>query len=181
MRLDRLTEDDEFIAVFDEDARQALTAVLQDCRHLCEPLRLASRAMSVEFTRGWRPAERTSCCIGRAVALLHARDGTPKNWSMGATPDRNWTSLIENLVLFGAETGLSATAIRATEAALLAKQTVKAGGGDAGAPFAPFGTLRSDCPLTALIEECVRRSTSSRLTQTCHIDAMVKERSAILS
>jgi hypothetical protein len=46
------------LELFGGDARKALYAVLSDCHHLHEQLRLTSGAMSVGFTRGWLPRER---------------------------------------------------------------------------------------------------------------------------
>ena len=51
-------EVDEVLELFDGDALKALHAVLSDCHHLHEQLRLTSGAMSVGFTRGWLPKER---------------------------------------------------------------------------------------------------------------------------
>jgi hypothetical protein len=48
----------EIPALFGGDARKALHAVLSDCHHLHEQLRLTSGAMSVGFTRGWLPRDR---------------------------------------------------------------------------------------------------------------------------
>lgn len=50
-------EVDEVLELFGGDARKALHAVLRDCHHLHEQLRLTSAAMSVGFTRGWLPKE----------------------------------------------------------------------------------------------------------------------------
>lgn len=52
------TEVEEVLELFGGDARKALCAVLRDCHHLHEQLRLTSVAMSVGFTRGWLPKER---------------------------------------------------------------------------------------------------------------------------
>lgn len=52
-------EVEEILALFGGDARKALHAVLSDCHHLHEQLRLTSGAMSIGFTRGWLPTERT--------------------------------------------------------------------------------------------------------------------------
>lgn len=43
------------IAWHDGDARAAVGTLLDDCRHLREQLALARIAMSLGFTRGWRP------------------------------------------------------------------------------------------------------------------------------
>lgn len=51
-------EVEEVLELFGGDARKALHAVLSDCHHLHEQLRLTSGAMSVGFTRGWLPKER---------------------------------------------------------------------------------------------------------------------------
>lgn len=51
-------EVEEVLALFGGDAREALRAVLSDCHHLHEQLRLTTGAMSVGFTRGWLPKER---------------------------------------------------------------------------------------------------------------------------
>ncbi|WP_377277022.1 hypothetical protein [Rhizobium sp. R86522] len=51
-------EVEEVLKLFGGDARKALSAVLGDCHHLHEQLRLTSGAMSVGFTRGWLPKER---------------------------------------------------------------------------------------------------------------------------
>jgi hypothetical protein len=51
-------EVEEILALFGGDARTALHAVLSDCHHLHEQLRLTSGAMSVGFTRGWLPRDR---------------------------------------------------------------------------------------------------------------------------
>lgn len=51
-------EVEEVLALFGGDARKALHAVLSDCHHLHEQLRLTSGAMSVGFTRGWLPRDR---------------------------------------------------------------------------------------------------------------------------
>lgn len=50
-------EVEEVLELFGGDARKALSAVLRDCHHLHEQLRLTSGAMSVGFTRGWLPRE----------------------------------------------------------------------------------------------------------------------------
>lgn len=52
------SEVEEVLELFGGDARKALHAVLSDCHHLHEQLRLTSGAMSVGFTRGWLPKER---------------------------------------------------------------------------------------------------------------------------
>lgn len=52
------SEVEEVLELFGGDARKALSAVLSDCHHLHEQLRLTSGAMSVGFTRGWLPKER---------------------------------------------------------------------------------------------------------------------------
>lgn len=49
---------EEVLELFGGDARKALHAVLSDCHHLHEQLRLTSGAMSVGFTRGWLPRDR---------------------------------------------------------------------------------------------------------------------------
>lgn len=51
-------EVEEVVELFGGDARKALSAVLRDCHHLHEQLRLTSGAMSVGFTRGWLPTDR---------------------------------------------------------------------------------------------------------------------------
>lgn len=51
-------EVEEVLELFGGDARKALSAVLTDCHHLHEQLRLTSGAVSVGFTRGWLPSER---------------------------------------------------------------------------------------------------------------------------
>ncbi|MBU2326188.1 MAG: hypothetical protein KJ755_02330 [Alphaproteobacteria bacterium] len=50
-------EVEEVLALFGGDARKALCAVLSDCHHLHEQLRLTAGALSVGFTRGWFPKE----------------------------------------------------------------------------------------------------------------------------
>jgi len=51
-------EVEEVLELFGGDALKALLAVLSDCHHLHEQLRLTSSAMSVGFTRGWLPRDR---------------------------------------------------------------------------------------------------------------------------
>lgn len=55
---ERPNEVEEVLELFGGDARKALHAVLSDCHHLHEQLRLTSGAMSVGFTRGWLPRDR---------------------------------------------------------------------------------------------------------------------------
>lgn len=55
---EQLTDVEEVLELFGGDARKALSAVLSDCHHLHEQLRLTSGAMSVGFTRGWLPKDR---------------------------------------------------------------------------------------------------------------------------
>lgn len=52
-------EVEEVLELFGGDAHKALSAVLSDCHHLHEQLRLTSGAISVDFTRGWLPKERS--------------------------------------------------------------------------------------------------------------------------
>lgn len=44
------------LAWHDEDARAAIAALLEDCRHLRRQLALAETAMSTGFARGWAPS-----------------------------------------------------------------------------------------------------------------------------
>ncbi len=45
------------------DAEATIRTLLADCKHLREQLALAEIAMSIGYTRGWRPA-----CIGGSEA-----------------------------------------------------------------------------------------------------------------
>jgi hypothetical protein len=53
------SEVEKVLELFGGDARKALHAVLGDCNYLRQQLRLTSAAMSVGFTRGWLPRERS--------------------------------------------------------------------------------------------------------------------------
>ncbi len=52
------SEVEKVLELFGGDARKALHAVLSDCHHLNEQLRLTTGAMSFWFTRGWLPRDR---------------------------------------------------------------------------------------------------------------------------
>ncbi|MDW9583910.1 hypothetical protein GOB17_30515 [Sinorhizobium meliloti] len=51
------------LAWHDGDPEATIRTLLADCKHLREQLALAEIAMSLGFTRGWRPA-----CIGGSEA-----------------------------------------------------------------------------------------------------------------
>lgn len=54
------TQVEEVLEMFDGNALLALDAVISDCHHLHEQLRLAHAAMSSGYTRGWYPTDSSS-------------------------------------------------------------------------------------------------------------------------